>query len=101
MKDYREASWRKYKSDFLSINHCTADEFEADYIAFMENYGKKPNTKAYRLFARKYGIMIVPEPSLPENVRLGLSVNISAMKVMAKTFAEAESAIEELLAFIR
>lgn len=101
MKKYREAMWKGYKYHFLSANHCTADEFEAAYIAFMEGYGKKPNTKAYRQFARKYGITIVPEPSLPEDVRVGLSVNISAMKVMAKTFAEAESAIEELLAFIR
>ena len=98
MKHNREANWRKYKSDFLSANHCTDDEFEAAYIAFMEN---KPNTKAYRQFAREYGITIFPEPNIPKDVRAALSVNISAMKVMAKTSAEAEAAVEEILSVSR
>lgn len=93
----KEANWRKYKSDFLRANHCTADEFEAAYIAFMESNGKRPNNKAYRQFARKYGISILPEPRIPEDVRAALSVNISAIKVMAKTSAEAEAAIEDIL----
>lgn len=97
MTDYREANWRKYKSDFLLANHCTVDEFEAAYIAFMES---KPNTKAYRQFARKYSITILPEPNLPEDVRVGLSVHISAIKVMAKTFAESIAAVEEILSVI-
>ena len=92
-----EARWRKYKSDFLAANHCTADEFEAVYVAFMQS---KPNAKAYRQFARKYGITIHPEPSLPEDLRVVLSVNISVMKVFAKTFAESEAAIQEVLSDI-
>lgn len=94
MRDYRETNWNKYKADFLQANHCTVDEFEAAYIAFMDS---KPNTKDYRQFARKYGITIVPEPSLPVDVRVGLSVNISAIKIMAKTYAESLAAIEEML----
>lgn len=97
MKNYRESNWQKYKSLFLSANHCTADEFEAAYVAFMLSHGKKPNTKAYRQFARKYGITIEPDSNLPEDVRVGLSVSISAIKVMAKSAAEAEVAIEDIL----
>lgn len=93
----REYRWRKYKSDFLAANHCTAEEFEAAYITFIES---KPNTKAYRHFARKYGITIHPEPNLPEDARALFSVNISAAKVMAKTFAESEAFIQELLSDI-
>lgn len=97
MKRYPESEWRKYKTDFLSANNCTDDQFEVEYVAFMESHGLKPNTKAYRHFARKYGITIQPEPNLPEDMRVVLSVSISAMKVMSKTFAESEDAIQELL----
>ncbi len=92
-----DAAWRKYKSDFLSANHCTVDEFEAAYIEFMASYGNKPNAKAYRQFARKYGITIFPEPNLPEDLRTTLSVSIAAMKVMADTSEEAEAAVEDIL----
>lgn len=98
MSDFSEAKWRKYKADFLKANRCTADEFEQAYIAFMES---KPNTKAYRHFARKYSITIHPEPRLPEDLQVILSINISAMKVMAKTFEESTQAIEEIIASSR
>lgn len=94
MINSRDAKWRKYKSDFLSVNRCTDDEFEEVYIAFMAT---NPNTKAYRQFARKYGITILPDPYIPENVRVVLSVNIAAIKVMAMTSAEAETAVAEIV----
>jgi len=90
----REAKWRKYKADFLRANHCTAQEFHDAYVAFMES---NPNDKAYRQFARKYSITIHPEPRLPEHLQLVFSVNISAMKVMAETFEESESAFQEII----
>jgi hypothetical protein len=90
----REANWRKYKSDFLRANRCTEQEFHDAFVAFMES---NPDTKAYRQFARKYHITIHPEPRLPEDLQVLLSVNISAMKVMAKTHLEAESAIREAM----
>lgn len=86
--------WQKYKSDFLKANHCTAEEFEAAYIVFMES---NPNMRAYRQFARKYRIAILPEPNLPEEVRVKLSVSISAIKVMAKTFEQSLSTVREIL----
>ena len=92
--DNREAKWRKYKADFLRVNRCTADEFEQAYIAFMES---KPNDKAYRQFARRWNFTIHPEPRLPEHLQVVFSVNISAMKVMAETFEESESAFQELV----
>lgn len=95
MNKSREFNWRKYKSDFLRANHCTDDEFEAAYIAFIES---KPDIKAYRQFARKYGITIIHDINVPERTRVVFSVNISAIKVMAKTFAESESAVYEILA---
>lgn len=94
MKLSREYRWRKYKADFLRANRCTADEFEQAYIAFMEG---KPDTKAFRQFARKWQIAIHPEPRLPEHVQVLFSVNISAIKVMAKTFAESEAALADIL----
>lgn len=94
MNDNREANWCKYKSDFLRANRCTDREFEADYIAFMQG---KPNAKAYRMFARKYGITVHRDPYIHQDAQVVLSVNISAIKVMAKTFQESEAAIEEIL----
>ena len=95
MRDYRETNWNKYKADFLQENHCTVDEFEAAYIAFMDS---KPNTKDYRHFARKWGIAIIPEPRLPVDFQITMSVTISAIKVMAKTFEECETAMRDILA---
>jgi len=94
MDNYRESDWKRYKADFLRFNRCTADEFEASYIAFMQS---KPNTKAYRHFARKYSIAIIPEPRLPYDLQVRLSVDISALKVIAKTFEECENAMRDIL----
>ena len=101
MQFISEAKWRKYKADFLSVNHCTDDEFEQAYIAFMESHKRKPSVKDYRQCARKYGITILPDPNLPEDARIIFSVSISAIKVMAKTFSESEAAIKELLSDMR
>jgi hypothetical protein len=92
--DNRAFKWRQYKADFLKANRCTDDEFEQAYIIFMES---DPDEKAYRQFARKWQIRIIPEPNLPSMLQCVLSVNVSAMKVMAKTHLEAENAIAELL----
>lgn len=90
----RENEWRKYKNDFLRSNRCTAEQFEREYVAFMKT---RPTTSGYESFARKYQITIHPEPSLPRGLRTVLSVNIAAIKVMAKTHDEAEGAIRKLL----
>ena len=95
MSNYRASDWKQYKADFLRFNRCTDDEFEAAYIAFMQT---KPNTKAYRHFARKWGIAIIPEPRLPVDFQITMSVTISAIKVMAKTFEECETAMRDILA---
>lgn len=94
MASNREAKWQKYKRDFLRANRCTEEEFERDYIAFQES---KPDTEAYRRFARKYKITIHPEPRLPVDLQVLLSVNISAMKVMAKTYQESLSALTDIM----
>lgn len=93
----RDANWRRYRSDFLKVNHCTVDQFEAAYIEFMKSHGNRPNAKAYRHFARKYGIVIFPEPNLPEDLCATLSVSIAAIKIMANTSEEAEAAVENIL----
>ena len=92
--DSREAKWLKYKTDFLKANRCTVDEFERAYIAFQQ---RKPDEKAYRQFARKYHITIHPNPHIPKEIQAVLSVNIAAIKVMAESHYEAESAIAEIL----
>ena len=89
-----EFNWRKYKSDFLNHNHCTVDEFEADYIVFMAT---NPDTTAYRRFARKYGITIHTDPNIPIDGQVLLSVNIAAIKVMAETYEESIAAINDIL----
>lgn len=95
MDSNRESNWRKYKSDFLRANRCTASQFEAAYIRFAEG---NPDTQDYQRFARKYGITIISDPDIPETTRAVLAVTISAMKVMAKTFGEAETAVRRILA---
>lgn len=94
MSNNRKEKWQQYKSDFLKANHCTAGEFEQAYIAFMET---KPDTNAYREFARQYHIIIHPEPRLPEDMQVLLSVNISAIKVMARSYRESLAVMAELL----
>ncbi len=94
MIDNRETKWQRYKNDFLRVNKCTVDEFERDYIGFMET---KPNTKAYRHFARKYSIIVHPDPRIPDDVQLVLCVNIAAIKVMAETHTQAENLVTEIL----
>jgi hypothetical protein len=88
------AKWQKYKSDFLCVNRCTAAEFEQDYVAFM---GTKPDDKAYRQFARKYHITIHADPYIPKRLQVILSVNVSAIKVMATSHTESENAIMEIM----
>lgn len=88
-----EYRWRKYKTDFLRANRCTEQEFVAAYIAFMEG---KPNMAAYRKFARKYGITIHPDPYIDADTQVVLSVSISAIKVMAQTYAESIAAVNEI-----
>ena len=89
-----ETAWRQYKSDFLRANHCTAQEFESAYVAFAEN---KPDLAAYQRFARKWKIRIIPEPRLPYQTQVVLSVNIAAIKVMAETETEARLAVEGIV----
>lgn len=84
---------RQYQADFLRANKCTVDEFEREYIAFMET---KPDTRAYRLFARKYQIRIIHHPTLPESIQVMLCVNIAAIKILAKDHIESERAIREI-----
>jgi len=89
-----EARWKQYKQDFLRANRCTPEQFESAYIAFVES---SPDAAAYRKFARKWHITIIPETSLPELTRLIFSVNVSAIKVMAKTYQESVDAIEKII----
>lgn len=91
-------AWRKYKADFLRHNRCTVDEFETDYIAFQE---RKPTINDYRQFASKYGISIIAAPNIPADIQVVLSVNISAMKVMAETYDESLAAVYDILASMR
>ena len=90
MKLSPEYHWRKYKTDFLRANRCTEQEFRDAYLAFMES---KPDAAAYRKFARKYRITIIPNPYIPADGQVLLSVNISAIKVMARTYAESIEAV--------
>lgn len=92
-----EAKWQQYKTDFLRANKCTVDEFERAYIEFQS---AKPDVKAYRLFARRWQITIIHEPALPEDLRVRLCVDISAIKVMAKTHAESEQAVASIISSI-
>ena len=94
MKLSPEFNWRKYKADFLRANRCTVQQFEAAYITFMEG---KPDTAAYRKFARKYGITIFPDPNIPADGQALLCVNIAALKVLAETYEESRTAIENIL----
>lgn len=94
MKDPRAAIWRRYKAAFLKANHCTDVEFERAYVAFMQT---KPSISDYWTFAQQYSIDIYPEPNLPEDVRIVLSVSISAIKVMSRTFEESLAAIKDIL----
>jgi hypothetical protein len=89
-----EAKWQQYRADFLSANACTADAFALDYIAFQL---RQPDTRAYRLFARKYKIVIHHEPGLPEDLRVKLCVDIAAIKVMSATYADSVKAVGEIL----
>lgn len=85
---------RQYQADFLRANKCTVDEFERDYIAFM---AKKPDTKAYRLFARKYQIRIIHDPVLPEHLRVVICISTAVIKVLARDHIEANQAIKEMI----
>lgn len=85
---------RQYQEDFLRANKCTADEFEQDYLAFMAT---KPDTRAYRLFARKYQIQIHHEPSLPEHLRLVLCISMAVIKVLSRDHIEAQREIEDMM----
>lgn len=88
-----EYRWRKYKTDFLRANRCTEQEFTAAYIAFMEG---EPDVATYRKFARKYRITIHADPYIPADTQVILSVNISAIKVMAQTYEESIAAVREI-----
>lgn len=92
--DNRKTNWLKYKSEFLKANHCTVKQFEAAYIKFIKS---NPNTADYRQFALKWGITIIHDPNIPERGQALFSVNISAMKIMAKTFEESEDAIRSIV----
>lgn len=94
MKLSPEYRWQIYKSEFLRANRCTDQEFHDAYVAFMEGL---PSIADYRKFARRYHITIHPEPRLPVNMEVILSVNIAALKVMAQTYAESTAAIEDIL----
>lgn len=94
MNQSPEYRWRKYKEDFLRANRCTEQEFEDAYGAFMES---KPNVAAYRKFARKYRITIHPDPNIPADGQVILSVNIAAIKVMARTYAESIAAVSAII----
>lgn len=89
-----EYRWRRYKADFLRHNRCTVDQFEADYVAFQE---RKPTIADYRKFARKYGITIHSDPYIPSDLQAVLCVNIAVIKVMAETYEESRTAVENIL----
>ena len=88
-----EQKWRHYKASFLRHNRCTEQEFCDAYVSFMES---QPDVKAYRKFARKYSITIHPDPILPADMQVILSVNVSAIKVMAQTYDETIEAIKSI-----
>lgn len=87
-------NWRKYKEDFLRANHCTDQQFHDAYVAFMEG---NPGIKDYQKFARRYHITIHASADIPADMQVVLSVNISAIKVMALTYEESLEAINEIL----
>lgn len=90
--------WRKYKTDFLRVNRCTANEFEQAYIVFQAG---NPSIDDYHKFAKKYGITIMPHDQLPAYLQVVLCVNISAIKVMAKTYEESLAALNDILDSIK
>lgn len=94
MINFSEAKWRQYKADFCRANRCTDQQFHDAYVQFMEG---KPDLAAYQRFARKWRIRIISDRNIPYQTQVVLCVNISAMKVMAKTEVEARAAIEEIL----
>jgi hypothetical protein len=84
----------KYQRDFLRYNKLTQDQFERIYIAFMKT---NPDEQAYRKFAAKHSIQIIEDAAIPVDMQVVLSVNISVMKVLAKTEAQAIGAINDIV----
>ena len=94
MKQSGAIRWQRYKTEFLHANHCTEQEFHDAYVAFMQD---GPDIIGYRKFAKKYHITIHPDPNISPNMQTVLSVNIAAIKVMARTYAESISAIKDII----
>jgi len=93
-RNQEAARWQQYKTDFLRANHCTEQEFHDNYVAFMEG---NPTPQNYREFADKYQIRIHPDPNIPSDMQAVLSVNIAAIKVMARSYAESLAAVKSII----
>lgn len=92
-KNTPESRWRQYKTDFLRRNRCTEQEFNDAYVSFMEN---APKESDYREFARAWQITIHYDTSISLAMQVFFSVNIAAIKVLARTYDESVGAMEAI-----
>lgn len=89
-----DTSAMKYQRDFLRFNKISQVAFGRIFVTFMKTH---PTEVDYRRFAGKYSIHIADEPEMPSRLCAMLSVNINAIKVLAGSESEAETAIEEIM----
>lgn len=84
-----------YRAKFCRRNKCTPKQFETAFVKFMKT---NPDEKRIREFARKWGITIHSGLGDSKTEAI-LSVNIAAIKVMARNESEASAAIREILGY--
>jgi hypothetical protein len=93
----KQSQWRHFKDSFLEYNQCTVDQFNQAWLDFMALHQNRPNTRAYRLFARQWGIPILHDPMIPAESRAVICVTVAVIKVLAETEQEARAAVEEIM----
>jgi len=93
----KQSNWKRFKDSFLQQNRCTVDQFEQAWLKFMAQHENQPDTRAYRLFARKWSIPILHDPMIPEESRVVICVTVAVIKVLADTEQAARAAVDEIM----